>query len=952
MRRFFKNFYSAVFVITCAAQFALATPQYSELTSAPWKNYRTLEVLGNVNANEFWLLSSDDYSCAMYKSDGTDSGTKKLYDLFVGRCGTLSKDRLFKDNAWYFGMARDVSNSWLRQSEGEELWVADSAGATEIVINPGPDGSSPGGFYSDGVVVYFAATTKTHGRELWTTTGTQSSTALFKDINPGPASSNPANMVFFNDYRYFSADDGVNGVELWRTSGLPSRVELYKNINPTAQAGSNITALFPFGGLLFISANDGKRGQNLWATTGFPLGFGSKQPNETALFKDLVSDKSVNPKNFFVDSGKLHFLADTLGADGNLKSVLWQSDATATGTSVKYTFPGVAKYLGSAGDAGLAFSYESRYEPRGVIVGPTVVELGQAYYPSIVNESYYFMKNSVWPVGVFRFDPYAVPNIESITAVQPGPNSFILHQVLATSATRAVMFNGNYHGYFSVVDKSCTSGYKKNPGQCGCEVADMDTDKDRTPDCLDGCPTDGSKTAPGSCGCGKADTDTDRDGTLDCRDACPQDPSKTAPGQCGCGVADTDKDSDGTLDCKDLCPTDPTKVSGGKCGCGVADKDSDRDGQPDCVDECPADPNKFSQGQCGCGKSDVDTDYDRTPDCRDNCPNDPLKAAWAGSCGCGKSEVDTDRDGTPDCLDLCPRDVSKLSGGVCGCGVIDTDSDRDGTADCKDKCPSDPRKTSEGTCGCGVVEHDDDRDGVANCKDQCPQDASKQVAGACGCGTPDNDSDGDGLADCQDSCMQDQAKTAPGACGCGVPDTDADQDGIPDCQDKCPTDSSKNQPGLCGCGSADADGDGDGAADCNDQCPHNPQKQSPGTCGCEAPDQDLNRDGIADCLQTTQLSKVPAAPTIDVGKRTLTVTVPASSAASSGSGTYNVFYQFQSRVRGRTTWSRITMKRSSVPVVKIPIPKSAIGVKAYYQITIPGLSNRSPQSPEAQATLR
>lgn len=54
----------------------------------------------------------------------------------------------------------------------------------------------------------------------------------------------------------------------------------------------------------------------------------------------------------------------------------------------------------------------------------------------------------------------------------------------------------------------------------------------------DVCPNDPNKTSPGICGCGIPDTDTDRDGTPDCVDGCPNDPNKTVPGLCGCGKSE------------------------------------------------------------------------------------------------------------------------------------------------------------------------------------------------------------------------------------------------------------------------------------------------------------------------------------------------------------------------------------------------------------------------------
>lgn len=50
--------------------------------------------------------------------------------------------------------------------------------------------------------------------------------------------------------------------------------------------------------------------------------------------------------------------------------------------------------------------------------------------------------------------------------------------------------------------------------------------------------------------------------------------------------------------------------------------------------------------------------------------------------------------------DLCPADGSKTGPGQCGCGVPDLDSDSDGTANCRDECPNDPDHIEPGNCGC------------------------------------------------------------------------------------------------------------------------------------------------------------------------------------------------------------------------------------------------------------
>ncbi len=124
-------------------------------------------------------------------------------------------------------------------------------------------------------------------------------------------------------------------------------------------------------------------------------------------------------------------------------------------------------------------------------------------------------------------------------------------------------------GTVSSNDDECDNDpLKVETGDCGCGVAETDTDSDGTKDCVDGCPTDPTKVNPGACGCGVPDVDTDGDLAFDCLDGCPSDPNKLAPGACGCGTPDVDSDGDSVLDCNDGCPNDVNKLAPGTCGCG------------------------------------------------------------------------------------------------------------------------------------------------------------------------------------------------------------------------------------------------------------------------------------------------------------------------------------------------------------------------------------------------
>ncbi len=396
----------------------------------------------------------------------------------------------------------------------------------------------------------------------------------------------------------------------------------------------------------------------------------------------------------------------------------------------------------------------------------------------------------------------------TITGATPGPYNFVSGQHFGWStigeSTPPTLNLGNFN--YSIVD--CD-------GDCVSDLTESDRDHDGTIDDCDGCPDDGGKIAPGECGCGVADIDSDGDLILDCFDNCDFNANNDQQNSDGDSYGDVcdncpfvtnenqaNTDGDGAGDVCDECFEDFNKVDPGQCGCGVPDTDTDGDGTADCIDGCPEDPNKIEPGVCGCGVPDTDTDGDGTADCNDGCPEDPNKIE-PGVCGCGTPDTDTDGDGTADCNDGCPEDPNKTEPGVCGCGTPDTDTDGDGTADCNDGCPEDPNKIEPGVCGCGTPDTDTDGDGTADCNDGCPEDPNKVEPGVCGCGTPDTDTDGDGTADCIDGCPEDPNKIEPGVCGCGTPDTDTDGDGVADCEDNCPDVFNPGQE----------DGDGDGVGD-------------------------------------------------------------------------------------------------------------------------------------------
>ena len=162
------------------------------------------------------------------------------------------------------------------------------------------------------------------------------------------------------------------------------------------------------------------------------------------------------------------------------------------------------------------------------------------------------------------------------------------------------------------VNSSCNNCDNDGDGVFNCQDIcpgqddTIDSDGDDVPNCQDGCPDNPDKTEPGDCGCDAADVDSDDDGALDCQDNCPDDPDKTDPGECGCNEADVDTDKDGTLDCNDACQ-------------GFDDDlDVDQDGIPNGCD-CIADLNNdgtVDSADLGLllalwGESDINGDINR-----------------------------------------------------------------------------------------------------------------------------------------------------------------------------------------------------------------------------------------------------------------------------------------------------------------------------------------------------
>lgn len=165
----------------------------------------------------FFTLPSSSGNHALWKSDGTATGTYKVMDIDV-----VSNTMAAPPGGRLYFTADDGVH-------GSELWSSDGtvAGTTMVAdAAPGPAGSDPTAVTAAGGTLYFTAHDAENGRELWTTDGTPSGTSLVTDLTPGSASTPIGAMAALDGNRVMFANDG----DLWRSDGTPAGTVQVKSV--------------------------------------------------------------------------------------------------------------------------------------------------------------------------------------------------------------------------------------------------------------------------------------------------------------------------------------------------------------------------------------------------------------------------------------------------------------------------------------------------------------------------------------------------------------------------------------------------------------------------------------------------------------------------------------------------------------------------------------------------
>jgi len=226
------------------------------------------------------LLSADDGASGqeLWRSDGTEAGTFLLRDIDPDGDGAPLLGR--RALAWSGAHGPAILNGRLYftandGANGRELWSTDgttSGTALAADINLGPLPSDPSELVVAGQRLFFFANDGASGRELWTLPRGEARARRVMDINPGVASATPIQRLgrriqAVGDRVYFSAHDGASGAELWTSDGTAQGTLRLHDINP-GPGSSSPSNFVVAGNCLYFSATDGVTGFELWA---FPL---------------------------------------------------------------------------------------------------------------------------------------------------------------------------------------------------------------------------------------------------------------------------------------------------------------------------------------------------------------------------------------------------------------------------------------------------------------------------------------------------------------------------------------------------------------------------------------------------------------------------------------------------------------------------------------------------------
>ncbi|MCL4266140.1 MAG: hypothetical protein KJ069_23220 [Anaerolineae bacterium] len=176
------------------------------------------ENLTDMNGILYFRANNGVNGIELWRSDGTEANTFMVKDINPGEGWGFPPPIMpgggfnlpVINNELYFYGSDGIN--------GVELWKSDGTESGTVLIKDifaGSEGSTPGWFTSNGTTLYYTANDGVYGMELWQSDGTEVGTFMIHEIYPGLNPTGPANLSVQGEWLLFSADDGVHGEELW-----------------------------------------------------------------------------------------------------------------------------------------------------------------------------------------------------------------------------------------------------------------------------------------------------------------------------------------------------------------------------------------------------------------------------------------------------------------------------------------------------------------------------------------------------------------------------------------------------------------------------------------------------------------------------------------------------------------------------------------------------------------
>jgi ELWxxDGT repeat protein len=291
--------------------------------------------------NSLYFVGNDGESgWELWKSDGTEVGTKLISDILEGSESSYPSLFTAHKNDLFFTVSRDGHNHLCKtdgitvdfikdmgvnsydvpvrinnmiSSENELYFVAYGNGEDLWKT----DGTEGGTFkikdlrvcnrlaVVDNKVFFTALDEIDDELEIWTSDGSEGGTYLVKDIGMG-YSSEPRDLYAFNGALFFTAQTNENGREVWHSDGTPSGTSQLLDINPGSKSSINYAYFCEAGSHLYFRADNGTNGFELWQTDGSESetkllkdinpGLGNSNPSYLVAIRDLIYFNAYDPE--------------------------------------------------------------------------------------------------------------------------------------------------------------------------------------------------------------------------------------------------------------------------------------------------------------------------------------------------------------------------------------------------------------------------------------------------------------------------------------------------------------------------------------------------------------------------------------------------------------------------------------------------------------------------------